>query len=121
MRGLNLLVFCGNQRRVCGHTLKAALAEQLRLLCRESSRERLIGALLRAGELECGLADVDSEGAHSAELLTERLADALLCVERWGGSESSDFQLSNFLSADIQNFSFQNLLTLAQDLPVADE
>src|SRR5690349_8274786 len=121
MRGVNLLVFRGNQRRVCAYTLKAAMAEQLRLLCRDNSREQLIGALLRAGELECGLADADEEGAHSAELLTERIADALLRVERWGGRQPSDFQLSNSHSANFQNFSFQSLLKLAQELPVAEE
>ena len=78
MSGLNLLVFRGGQRRVCGHKLKAAVAEQLRLLYGRNSREALIGALLRAGELECGLADAEAEDAQSAELLTDRIADALL-------------------------------------------
>jgi hypothetical protein len=121
MRGLNLLVFRGYQRRLCGHTLKVALTEQLRLLCGDNSRERLIGALLRAGELECGLADADGECAHSAELLTDRIADALLRVERRGGSPESDFQTSNSCSADSQNISFQTLLDAAQDLPAIDQ
>src|SRR5215467_777620 len=107
MSGLNLLVFRESQRRVCGHKLKAALAEQLRLLCGGNSRERLIGALLRAGELECGLADADGEGAHSAELLTDRIADALLRAWRWGGCTEPDFQTSNSPSANFQNISFQ--------------
>ncbi len=96
MSGVNLLVFRGDQRRLCGHKLKAELAEELRLLCgdnsRERSRERLIGALLRAGELECGLADARAEGAHSAELLTDRIAAALLERERGRGCPESDFQ-----------------------------
>jgi len=41
MHGVNLLVFRGDRRRVCGYTLKAALIEQLRLLCGDNSRERL--------------------------------------------------------------------------------
>ena len=121
MSGLNLLVFRGGQRRVCGHKLKAALAEQLRLLCDGDSREALIGALLRAGELECGLADADGEGAHSAELLTDRIADALLQAERWGGCQSSDFQTSNSYSANFQGISFQILLDAAQGLPAIEQ
>jgi len=121
MRGVNLLVFRGDQRCVCGQELKASLAEQLRLLCGDNSRERLIGALLRAGELECGLADANGDAAGPAEFLTDRIADALVEREPWGGFQPSDFQLSNFHSADFQNLSFQSLLTLAQGLPVAEE
>jgi len=121
MSGLNLLVFRGGQRRVCGHKLKAALAEQLRLLCGGNSREALIGALLRAGELECGLADADGEGAHSAELLTDRIADAQLQSGRCGGPQESDFQTSNSLSANFQNISFQTLLDAGQDLPAIEQ
>jgi hypothetical protein len=124
MRGLNLLVFRGDRRRVRGHELKAELAEQLLLLCGDYSRERLIGALLRAGELECGLADADGEGAHPAELLTDHLADALLQSGRGCGCQPSEFQPSNLPNlhlADFQNLSFQSLLTSAQDLSVVEE
>jgi hypothetical protein len=121
MSGLNLLVFREGQRRVCGHKLKAALAEQVRLLCGGNSREPLIGALLRAGELECGLADAEAEDAQSAELLTDRIADALLQGGRWGGSPKSDFQTSNSLSANFQNISFQTLLDAAEDLSAIDQ
>ena len=116
MSGLNLLVFREGQRRVRGHDLMAALAEKLRLLCGGNSRERLIGALLRAGELECGLADADGEGAHPAELLTDRIADALIEAELWRGSLSSDFQTSSCSSANSQNLSFQTMLDAAQGL-----
>jgi len=115
MSGLNLLVFREGRRRVRGHELKAALAEQLRLLCGGNSRERLMGALLRAGEVECGLADADGEGAHPAELLTDRIADALIEAGPWGGYLSSDFQTSKSPSAHFQNVSFQTLLDAAQD------
>jgi hypothetical protein len=121
MSGLNLLVFRGGQRCVRGHKLKAALAEQLRLLCRGNSRERLIGALLRAGELECGLADADGEDAHPAELLTDRIADALMEAEPWVGCQSSDFQTSNSPPADFQNISFQALLDCVQSLPAIEQ
>src|SRR5215831_19488851 len=121
MSGLNLLVFRGSQRRVCGHKLKVALADQLRLLCGGNLREPLIGALLRAGELECGLADADGEGAHAAELLTDRIAEALLQGERCGGRTESDFQTSNSPSANFQNISFQTLLDAVQDLPAIEQ
>src|SRR5205823_14174044 len=98
-----------------------ALIEQLRLLCGDNSRERLIGALLRAGELECGLADADGEAAHSAEFLTDRIADALLQVERWSCCPESDFQTSNSSSANFQNISFPTLLDAAQGLPAIEQ
>ena len=119
MSGLNLLVFRGDQRRVCGRELKAALAEQLRLLCGDNSRERLIGALLRAGELECGLADARAEGASSAELLTDRIADALVQSER--GCLTTEGQSSNSHSANSQNTSLQTLLDAARDLPEIEQ
>src|SRR5215467_1729293 len=121
MSGLNLLVFRESQRRVCGHKLKAALADQLRLLCSGNSRKLLIGALLRVGELECGLADADGEGAHTAELLTDRIADALLQGGRWGGYPEADFQTSNSPSANFQYISFQTLLDAAQRLPAIEQ
>jgi len=125
MSGVNLLVFRGDQRRLCGQKLKAELAEQLRLLCgdnsRERSRERLIGALLRASELECGLADAHAEGAHSAELLTDRIAAALLERERGRGWPESDFQISNSCSANSQNISFQTLLDAVCNLPSIEQ
>lgn len=119
MSGLNLLVFRGDQRRVCGHKLKAALVEQLQLLCGDNSRERLIGALLRAGELECGLGDARAEGAHSAEVLTERIADALVQSEL--GCLTTEGQSSNSHSANSQNTSLQTLLDAARDLPEIEQ
>src|SRR5689334_2894840 len=119
MSGLNLLVFRGDQRRVCGNELKAALIEQLRLVCGDNSRDRLIGALLLAGELECGLADARAEGAHSAELLTDRIADALLHGER--GCQTREFPSFHAHSTDFQNLTFQILLNAARDLPVIEQ
>ena len=121
MSGVNLLVFRGDQRRLCGHKLKAELAEQLWLLCGDNSRERLIGALLRAGELECGLADADGEGARPAELLTDRIADMLLQGECRGGCPESDFQIADSSSANFQNTSFQTLVESARGLPAIEQ
>ena len=116
MSGLNLLVFRGNQRCASGHKPKAHLAEQLWLLCGDNSRERLIRALLRAGELECGLADAAGEGVRPAELLTDRVADALL-----QGCAEFEFQTPDFYSANFQNISFQTLLESAQDLSAVEQ
>jgi hypothetical protein len=121
MNGLNLLVFRGEQRHVCGHKLKAELAEQLWLLCGDNSRERLIRALLRAGELECGLGDANGDAAGPAEFLTDRIADALLQRERESSFLAPQFQSSNFHLADFRNFSFQALLETARDLPVIEQ
>jgi hypothetical protein len=113
MSGLNLLVFRGDQRRVCGHMLKAALEEQLRLPSLDNRRDRWIGVLLRAGELECGLADTESVDTGPCELLTDRIADALL--------HSCEARESNSHSAHFQELTFQSLLDAARDLPIVEE
>jgi hypothetical protein len=108
MSAPNLLVFRGGQRRVSGLELEAALIEQLEQLCRSCSHEALLGGLLRAGELECGVADGASAGAsiRAHEQLTDLLADALLL----GESESS-----------FQKFSPQNLINTARTLPASEQ
>lgn len=116
MSGLNLLVFRGDQRRVCGHMLKAALEEQLRLLPVDNLRDRLIGVLLRAGELECGLADADSVAAGPCELLTDHIADALLQDEHGVTFQSPEFKF-NSRAANFQELTFQSLLDAARDVP----
>ena len=78
MSGLNLLVFRGDRRRASGKELKAALIAQLEQLRGHFSHQALLGALLLAGEFECGVADSDPEAARSCELLTNQIADALL-------------------------------------------
>ncbi|HEU4413825.1 MAG TPA: hypothetical protein VFT65_03505 [Candidatus Angelobacter sp.] len=77
-RGLNLLVFREGRRDLSGLGLKLALMKQLERLSRDSTSDALIEALLRAGELECGLGDVCSPFFSSAEELTSVLAGALL-------------------------------------------
>jgi hypothetical protein len=81
MSGLNLLVFRGDQRRASGQELKAALTAQIEQLCGFGLQRKLLGALLLAGELECGIADSDPESACSCELVTDQIADALLAGE----------------------------------------
>jgi hypothetical protein len=74
---VNLLVFRDDRRRVRGDGLKAAL-----LRTREScGPEAKLRALLRAGELECGVADVAPELAQKWELVTDAAADALVAPE----------------------------------------
>ena len=95
MSALNLLVFRGSQRRVCGHELKASLVGQLERLngapsTHGPSTQGLISALLLAGELECGTADADSVMWRSAALITDRIADAL--VSEKSGKSVFDLQ-----------------------------
>src|SRR4029077_18548579 len=78
MHGLNLLVFREGRRRVSGPDLRLALMAQLEAFGGGSPREKLVSALLRAGELECGVADEAGAAAHTLAELTDCLAEALL-------------------------------------------
>ncbi len=75
--GPNLLVFRDDRREVSGPTLKAEALDSIRSLDCASS-ESLVGALLRAGELECAVADTGSVPARPFEAVTSSLAEALL-------------------------------------------
>jgi hypothetical protein len=107
MSGLNLLVFRGDQRRVSGQELKAALTAHLEQLCGHCSHDVLLAALLRAGELECGVADGGEESARRFELITDRIAEVLVAAA------STDA----FQEPDIRKNDFQLLLKAAQALP----
>jgi hypothetical protein len=87
MSAINLLVFRGDQRRVNGQELKSALISQLERLNGYCTLDAMISALLHAGELECAMADANSLSWRSVALLTDRIADALVC-----GEPVSDFQ-----------------------------
>jgi hypothetical protein len=78
MSALNLLVFRDSQRPAGGQELKAALVECLQSLSGECSRDAIIHALLRAGELECAMADADDASVRPLEAFTDSIADALL-------------------------------------------
>ena len=86
-RGLNLLVFRDGRRQVLAADLRHALMEQLKAVEGGSldSRDSKIAALLRAGELECGVADVNSKCALPFAGLTDCLAEILV------GNQPSDF------------------------------
>ena len=77
-RGLNLLVFREGRGRVSGPGLRLALMARLEALGGGAPRERLLSALLRAGELECGVADEAAAAAQPLAELTDCLAEALL-------------------------------------------
>jgi hypothetical protein len=79
-RPVNLLVFREDRRRVSGNALKTALLVQLRTFGPTAG----LRALLRAGELECGVADAAPELAHDWELVTDQLADTALSQESLG-------------------------------------
>jgi adenine/guanine phosphoribosyltransferase-like PRPP-binding protein len=81
MRGLNLLVFRDDQRSVSGQNIKAELVEKLERLSECSSRDAWTGALLLAGEFECGLADCNSGFAELIPSVTDGIADALMLCE----------------------------------------
>ncbi len=104
MSGLNLLVFREGQRRASGQELKAALTAQLEQVCSHGSPDAILDALLRAGEFECGAADGDGEVARCCELLSDRVADALLLV-------------AAAHRPDCVKPDFQNLLDIARSLP----
>jgi hypothetical protein len=89
-RGLNLLVFRDGRRQVSGAELRLALLGQFKALSEASSVDLPVdlpvdllvdlktGAVLRAGELECAVADAPGCCALPFAELTDALADALL-------------------------------------------
>jgi hypothetical protein len=101
MSALNLLVFRAGQRRASGRALKTALVESLQPFAADHPQDALMGALLRAGELECGMADADDDAARAVERLTDRIAEALL-----GGEAMLDFE---------------SLADAARDVPVIEQ
>src|SRR5215831_6358018 len=75
---LNLLVFREDRCSVSGRALKSAVEREIAGLTWMSSTDQVLHALLRAGELECGVSDSDSVPVGPYESLTDRLAVALV-------------------------------------------
>ena len=74
-----MLVFRDGRRQVSGRALKEGLASHLRpLACASADPELLLDALLRAGELECALADAGVLGRQAAAGITGDLAAAFV-------------------------------------------
>jgi hypothetical protein len=82
---LNLLVFREERRCVSGRELQQGLLKDLSEAERVHSQDALLRALLRAGELECCVADLDASPAV-LESITDRLAEVLV-----GGGLPSNF------------------------------
>jgi hypothetical protein len=76
-RALNLWVFRESRRKITGISAKSALLAAVSCLMERSSPDSLLAALLRAGELECGIADGDGQFSPAMEG-TDRLAAALV-------------------------------------------
>src|SRR6476659_4716138 len=110
MSGLNLLVFREDRRRTSGRELKAALTAQIEQVCSHGSQRNLLGALLLAGELECGVADSAPEAVRSCELLTDQIADPLLA-----GESALPF------NSDFQKPAAQSLLEAVRALPALEQ
>ncbi len=77
-QGLNLLVFRPGRRRARGLDLKRTLLQALEPLDDGFSSDAVMAALLRAGELECSVADSDGFDVLPFAELTECLSEALL-------------------------------------------
>lgn len=111
MSGLNLLVFRGDQRRVSGQQLKAALTAQVERLCGRCSLDGLLVVLLRAGELECGVADGGGETANRFAVVTDRIAEILVAGASTDATKEPDTRKNEF----------QQLLKTAQALPAIEQ
>ena len=75
---LNLLVFREDRCSASGRAMKSAVEREIASLTWMSSADQVLHALLRAGELECGVSDSDSVPVGPYESLTDRLAAALV-------------------------------------------
>jgi hypothetical protein len=78
----NLVVYRDGRTRLSARALIRQLESALADLWPQATSEALLGALLRAGELECALSDVNSHDATLAASISDELAN-VLCRERW--------------------------------------
>jgi hypothetical protein len=77
-RALNLLVFREGRRRVSGGELKSVLLHSLEQIADQPGIDDLIENLLRAGELECAVADAETVPLETYTSLTDLLAERLV-------------------------------------------
>lgn len=96
---LNLWVFREGHRCVSGPELREKLAADLDALPERPSEEGLLRTLLRAGELECGVAD-STISPEPFERLTDALAENLIGCENSSCSESWRQVLANAVIPD---------------------
>jgi hypothetical protein len=91
-RRVNLLVFREGRRDISASALKTHLYDRLRYMEKDPSREEILGLLLLAGELECGVADVlanETSAPHEITETSDALAGALLA--NFGSPSLPDF------------------------------
>jgi hypothetical protein len=84
---LNLWVFRDGKRRVAAEQLKSTVTAALHSPLACACDERTLAVLLRAGELECALADEDITAAKPFAFLTDALAQAVV-----GERPGADFE-----------------------------
>jgi hypothetical protein len=78
----NMYVFRDGRRFVCGRALLDGLASAVQAVAASpDSRKPLLNALLRAGELECALTDIESPHAVHLSHITDLLAARLVGLE----------------------------------------
>src|ERR1700740_1565616 len=77
-RALNLWVFRESRRVLDGIEAKSALLTELRRLSAKNASCQLTAVLLRAGELECGVADAGKISGQPWTMLSDLLAEALV-------------------------------------------
>ena len=75
---VNLLVFRDTRKRIPTHALRRELCQRLEQITARSSSDEILEALIRAGELECGLEDCKWPGGRRVCALTDGLAGLLL-------------------------------------------
>lgn len=102
----NMWVFRDGRSTVSGNNLRESLAEALRVLS-PTSRDALVTTLLRAGELECALADAASPSVRVVAGITDALAAVLL---RNSENDAALPALAGFL-ADLELPSTLNIST----------
>ncbi len=95
----NMLVYRDARERVPANQLVRQLEQALAGLRACSTEDALLGALLRAGELECALCDADSPDAAAIAALSNQLA-GMLC--KAGGSNRFSLRVCQQLLASIR-------------------
>lgn len=98
----NLIVYRDGRTGVSARALVRQLASALADLGSQSRFEAMIGALLRAGELECALSDADSHDAALAAAVSDELAAIVNRADRASASDFSCLRKAQQLLAAIR-------------------
>jgi len=76
--GWNMYVFRDGRKIVAGESVRDRLLQSLSRYAANPTEDNCLAALIAAGELECALADANSDDAAAAAILTDRLAQSLV-------------------------------------------